>query len=60
MDKGLKNLFKQMSKGKVPNWLAVMAAISNVTQLVTLDERPAGPDGPVTICELNGKNCCGD
>jgi hypothetical protein len=60
MNEGLENLFARMSKGEVPSWLEVMAAISNVTQLVTLDERPAGSDEPVTICELNGKNCCGD
>ena len=59
-ENGLDNLFAKMSKGEVPGWLDVMAAISNVTQLVTLDERPAEPAEPKTICELNGKNCCGD
>lgn len=60
MEKGLDNLFKRMSNGEVPSWLEVMAAISNVTQLVTLDSRPPGPPEPKTICELNGRNCCGD
>lgn len=60
MNDGLDNLFVKMSKGEVPSWLEVMSAISNVTQLVTLDERPPGPEEPLTICELNGRNCCGD
>jgi len=59
-ENGLDNLFARMSKGEVPNFLDVMAAISNVTELVTLDERPAGADELPTICELNGQNCCGD
>ena len=55
---GLDNLFEQFSKGEIPNFLDLMAAISNVTDLVTLTERPAGPAEPRTICELNGKCCC--
>lgn len=60
MNDGLDNLFKRMSNGEVPSWLEVMAAISNVTNLVTLDSRPPEPSEPRTICELNGRNCCGD
>jgi hypothetical protein len=58
--KKLKNLFKKMSENEVPNWLDVMSAISDVTNLVTLTERPPAPAEPRTICELNGRNCCSD
>lgn len=60
MTKNLKHLFAKMSMREFPDFLEVMSAISDVTDEVTLTERPAERNAVKTICELNDKNCCGD
>lgn len=56
----LNNLFEQMSRGEVPDFLAVLSALNEVPELVTRDDRPAEPAQPLTVCELNGRCNCGD
>jgi len=60
VDETLKNLLEQLEKGGVLNWLEVMEALNAVTNLVTLNERPAAGPKILTVCELNGRCCCGD
>lgn len=57
MNEALNNLFERMSDGEVPNWFEVMAALNNVTEIVTLTERPPGEPVSKTVCELNGRVC---
>ena len=58
MDKKLKKLLKKLETGEILSWLEVMEAISAVTNIVTLTERPAAESEILTVCELNGRCCC--
>lgn len=60
MDETLKNLFERMEGGEVLNWFEVLEALNAVTNIVTLDERPAAEPEILTVCELNGRYCCSD
>lgn len=60
MNNKLKKLLKRLEKGELLNWFEVMEAISAVTNIVTLDKRPPGEPEILTVCELNGRCCCGD
>lgn len=57
MGKELDELFEMMANDIVPNFLQVMAALNDITNLVT----PSGDagDSPTTptVCELNGRHC---
>jgi hypothetical protein len=57
---GLDKLFKKFAKGEHPNFLDVMEAIEGITNSVTLDSRPGESFEIPTVCELNGRKCCGD
>jgi hypothetical protein len=59
-NKALNDLFKTMSEGEVPDLFAVLAALNDLPELVTLDHRPASKAEPLTVCELNGRCNCGD
>lgn len=54
----LKKFIDNLEQGNHPTFLDVMEAISQVTETVTLDERPAANAELITICELNGRVCC--
>lgn len=60
MDHELKKILERLQSGEFFSFFDVMEAISSVTDLVTLDERPADPSIPPTVCELNGRISCND
>lgn len=58
--KNLDNLFETMNRGEVPDLWSVLSALNDLPNLVTLDQRPAEPAQPLTVCELNGRRNCDD
>lgn len=59
-NEAIDKLFSDMSAGIVPDFFAVLSALNEVPELMTLDQRPSAGADPATTCDIYRSGSCSD